>query len=92
MPCPAGVNIPGCFAGYNTIYAIGFIAGMQQFVTGTSPYGKHPAGPGLCINCGKCETHCPQHLPIREHLKAVRRKMEPLWFRAVISGARLFFR
>jgi predicted aldo/keto reductase-like oxidoreductase len=88
MPCPAGVNIPGCFAAYNTTYALGFAAGMQQFFTGTSPFGKHPAGPSLCKDCGKCETHCPQHLPIRQHLKEVKRKLEPWWLRAVTGAAR----
>lgn len=29
-----------------------------------------------CINCGKCEQACPQHLPIREYLKDVADKFE----------------
>ncbi|MDW8104024.1 MAG: 4Fe-4S dicluster domain-containing protein, partial [Armatimonadota bacterium] len=22
-----------------------------------------------CIDCGECEQHCPQHIPIREQLR-----------------------
>ena len=30
----------------------------------------------LCIGCGRCEGSCPQHLPIRELLKDVARRLE----------------
>jgi predicted aldo/keto reductase-like oxidoreductase len=90
MPCPRGVNIPGCFAAYNISYSIGFVAGMQQFVTSTGLTSERSGSPGLCVKCGKCEQHCPQHLPVVKSLGQVRRRMEPLWFRALGRVVRLF--
>ena len=29
-----------------------------------------------CIGCGKCEQHCPQHLPIRKELKHAQKELE----------------
>ncbi len=85
MPCPRGVNIPSCFAAYNTSFSLGFSAGMQQYTTSTGATSIKPSGAGLCVQCGKCETHCPQRLPIRESLKAVRNRMEPWWYRAGVG-------
>ncbi|MDR1971449.1 MAG: aldo/keto reductase [Treponema sp.] len=90
MPCPRGVNIPGCFAAYNASYAIGYVAGMQQFVTSTGLISERSSGPGLCVKCGRCETHCPQHLEIIKSLALVRGKMEPLWIRGIGAAARAF--
>jgi predicted aldo/keto reductase-like oxidoreductase len=90
MPCPVGVNIPGCFSAYNTVHSIGYWTGMQQFMLGTGLTSERSSGPSICIECGKCETHCPQHLPIIKHLKQVRRRMEPLWFRFIGVCARAF--
>jgi predicted aldo/keto reductase-like oxidoreductase len=90
MPCPKGVNIPGCFSAYNASFSIGFIAGMQQFVTSTGVTSEKTGRPGQCVKCGKCEAHCPQHLPIIKSLDLVRKKMEPFWFRGGIAIARKF--
>ncbi|MDR0597091.1 MAG: aldo/keto reductase [Treponema sp.] len=92
MPCPRGINIPGCFAAYNTSFAQGFVTGMQQFITGTAAVGRNPHSPRLCVQCGACEKHCPQHLPIRRALKKVAARMEPLPIRVGLSLARNFFR
>jgi predicted aldo/keto reductase-like oxidoreductase len=81
MPCPKGVNIPGCFASYNASFSIGYVAGMHQFVTSTGLSADKRAGPGLCTACGTCESHCPQGLAVRKNLSLVRKRMEPLWFR-----------
>ncbi|GHT71007.1 aldo/keto reductase [Spirochaetia bacterium] len=90
MPCPKGVNIPGCFAGYNATFSIGYVAGMQQFITSTGVISEKTGSPGHCVKCGKCESHCPQHLPIIKNLEIVRKKMEPFWFRAGIAIGRKF--
>jgi predicted aldo/keto reductase-like oxidoreductase len=91
MPCPRGINIPGCFAAYNTSFAQNFVTGIQQFITSTAAMGKNPHSPRRCTACGKCEDHCPQHLPIRRALKQVAGRMEPLPIRLGLSLARRFF-
>jgi predicted aldo/keto reductase-like oxidoreductase len=90
MPCPRGVNIPGCFSSYNASFSMGYAAGMQQFVTSTGVSADKRAGPGLCVDCGKCESHCPQQLPVRKNLALVRKRMEPLWFRCFAALFRGF--
>jgi predicted aldo/keto reductase-like oxidoreductase len=90
MPCPRGVNIPACFSSYNTSFSIGYVAGMQQFITSTAFTSERSSSPSLCVKCGKCESHCPQHLPIIKNLEMTRRRMEPLWIRIVGVGARAF--
>lgn len=75
MPCPRGVDIPGCFRTYNERYSEGFYTGMKEYFMCTTLRGK-PAYASLCVQCGRCESHCPQHIHIRDELKNVRRVME----------------
>lgn len=89
MPCPAGVNIPMCFSYYNSrhlfsdrtqkIMYLGFTAGTD---------GGKPSYASLCKDCGKCEKHCPQSLPIRQHLKEVSKEMESFYFKPAIATFR----
>ncbi|MDR0315665.1 MAG: aldo/keto reductase, partial [Treponema sp.] len=90
MPCPRGVNISACFSAYNAMYTMGYVAGMQQFITSTALTSERSSSPSLCTKCGKCESHCPQKLPIIKHLAQVRRRMEPFWLRFVGVCARAF--
>ena len=76
MPCPYGVNIPGCLAAYNTSYIMGFGAGLQQYMMNTSIVSAHSSSPLNCTACRKCETRCPQKIPIVESLKLARKRME----------------
>lgn len=89
MPCPKGVNIPGCFAAYNTSYAIGRSAGIQQYFMSTGALTRSGAASN-CIKCGKCEKHCPQSIPIRNSLDDVIKRVEPVWYRAAMKVAGRF--
>jgi len=91
MPCPSGVNIPGCFASYNARVATGLVAGMTRYVTSTGANrpGKG-SGPGNCVKCGACEKECPQHIAIMSELDTVKKVMEPFWFRFVIKIVQKF--
>jgi Predicted oxidoreductases of the aldo/keto reductase family len=86
MPCPQNINIPACFSAYNMSYTVGFLSGIQQYLTSTgstNPNSNH--SPGNCIKCGKCEQHCPQHIQIRDSLDAVTKRMEPFWFNTALK-------
>ncbi|MCL2218167.1 MAG: aldo/keto reductase [Defluviitaleaceae bacterium] len=90
LPCPKGINIPACFSAYNARYAQGLVTGFTLYLTSTAPMTKKPLSPHSCNNCGKCEKHCPQHIPIRKELKKVARKFEPLPIRWVLALVRRF--
>jgi predicted aldo/keto reductase-like oxidoreductase len=90
MPCPKEINIPGCFAAYNSSYAINYKTGIHQYLLSTSALAKEMGNAGKCVACGKCEQHCPQNIPIRDNLKDVARRMEPFWYRAGVSIFRKF--
>lgn len=66
MPCPAGVNIPGCFQAWNTYHVFQNYHNVRwnwEEEIGEEHQAKN------CVACGKCEAVCPQKLPIREDLK-----------------------
>ncbi len=90
-PCPAGVDIPTCFAAYNTRYSISRSQGLIQYYMGTLLSDK-PSYAGLCKKCGRCEKHCPQHLPIRKDLAAVSKQFEGPLFQATKTIMPLFMR
>jgi len=89
MPCPKGVDIPGAFRCYNAMYAENKSSGRWQYFQ-TVAMTKEPAFASQCIGCGKCESHCPQGLPIREKLKEADKALRPPHYRAFIALARKF--
>lgn len=88
MPCPAGVNIPGCFSAYNDKYLLGGKRIRLKYMQTLGTLSKHPAYASLCKECGKCESHCPQNIEIRKQLKTVKKEMEGVFFKPVVTIAR----
>ena len=89
MPCPRGVDIPGIFRCYNAMYSEGKNDARFQFAQ-TVGLTRQPAFATQCVGCGKCESHCPQGIPIREKLKEADKALRPLPFRIGINVARSF--
>ena len=67
MPCPQNINISGTFSAYNTHFTGNKFLGFKEYLRATAFSGSSPAS--QCINCGKCESHCPQAIEIRKELK-----------------------
>ncbi|MBQ9210322.1 MAG: aldo/keto reductase [Clostridia bacterium] len=87
MPCPKGVDIPGIFRCYNTMYIESKFNGRKEFVQ-TVGLTREPSFASQCIGCGKCEKHCPQSIPIREKLKEADQALRPVPYRVAISAFR----
>jgi len=90
MPCPAGVNIPGCFEAYNSSFSFKKSKAFNQYMLNTRALNSKKGTAAGCVGCGKCESHCPQSIPIREKLKDVEKRMEPFWFKIAMPVVRKF--
>lgn len=68
MPCPVGVNIPYNFELLNNVTMYDdLVASKGRYLYLMQPENRAEA----CVECGKCETVCPQNISIREMLKEV---------------------
>lgn len=70
--CPQKIAIPQYFSLYNEdmredLEEKGWTANFTQYEILTGKFGKAKD----CVECGQCESVCPQHLPIMEKLKEV---------------------
>jgi hypothetical protein len=79
LPCPSGVDIPGCFEIYDNVY----LSGNEdecKLMYAAKPGGIIRGGvlgyASQCVQCGKCLEKCPQHLDIPSLLKIITEKFE----------------
>jgi predicted aldo/keto reductase-like oxidoreductase len=70
MPCPQGINIPDIFTimNYHRVYKLTDFAKKSYAEIGKVPWKKYENA-SKCVECGACESKCPQSLPIIKQLK-----------------------
>lgn len=89
MPCPKNVDIPGTFAAYNRYYTDGKRTAFKEYIMCTA-MRKTSTAASNCMECGKCEKHCPQHIEIRKELKNAKKKLENPVYRIVRQFVKWF--
>ena len=91
MPCPRGVDIPGTFNAYNRRYRDGWFQALREYFMCTT-LRQNSAAASQCIGCGKCEAHCPQKLPIRQHLQEAQKVLEDPIYKIASKCAKWFIK
>lgn len=89
MPCPKGIDIPTAFRCYNQMSTESKGSGRFEYLQCLA-YNKDRADIRECVECGKCESHCPQHIEIRQELKNARKALQPFHFDVATKLMRLF--
>ncbi len=72
--CPMKISIPDVFRAVNTMTRYKDVFRPKMFYQGVIGQGSGRAGD--CIECGQCESVCPQHLNIIELLKDASAKLD----------------
>ena len=90
-PCPKGVDIPGTFAAYNRRYSEGKFWSLVDYTICTTLRPNSTAASN-CIECGKCEKHCPQNIEIRKELKNATKSLETPLYKIVRKVVGLFMK
>ncbi|MCH5147011.1 MAG: aldo/keto reductase [Clostridiales bacterium] len=67
--CPKKIAIPDFFTLFNEHKRVNGMSDAPYYYNNV--YGARGGKPSECVQCGKCEKICPQHLQIRNHLKEV---------------------
>lgn len=89
MPCPKGIDIPTAFKCYNQMYTENKGSGRKEYHQ-IIALQKDMSDISNCIECGKCESHCPQHIQIREKLKEAKKELQPWYYQIGVKIIRLF--
>ena len=91
MPCPRNVDIPGTFRCYNRMFTENRFSGLKDYFQSIA-LRNPPAFAHQCNKCGRCEKHCPQHIPIRRELAAAGRALTPFYVRIPLTVARRYLK
>lgn len=74
--CPMDIAIPEYFALYNTLMQFGKERQWINCITYYNNLSKTHSKASECLQCGQCEGHCPQQLPIIDNLELMAQTFE----------------
>ncbi len=92
MPCPYGVDIPGCLSAYNDKYLLGGKNLRLRYMQVFGAMSQKPSNASMCTECGKCLPRCPQQIDIPKELKKVARELEWPLYKPITALARKILR
>jgi len=92
LPCPKGVDIPGCFSCYNNSLMLGRSSGIAKYFQVTGQLTPNRSDASKCNECGVCRSHCPQSIDIPAELKVVKRRLWSAFIIPLMGFARLVLR
>ncbi|MDE6331665.1 MAG: 4Fe-4S dicluster domain-containing protein, partial [Muribaculaceae bacterium] len=88
LPCPYGLDIPGIFRHYNKcvnndnaprdVNDPRYAEARRAYLVGYDREVPRLRQANRCVQCGTCETACPQQLPIMKHLEEINMYTERL--------------
>lgn len=73
QPCPQDVHIPEIFEGYNAAHMFDT---PERFLRSYRFHIEQAHDASRCVQCGTCESACPQHLSIIDWLQTIHREYE----------------
>lgn len=91
MPCPKKVDIPGTFSAYNKRYTDGWFTSLREYFMCTV-MRKDSTAASNCVECGKCEQHCPQNIAIRQELKNAKKVLETPIYKIAKKFVQIFLK
>lgn len=92
IDCPANINIPYAFQSYNNFKMFSKVMALGMYASVVGLSDDQPKWTSTCLDCGKCEKHCPQFIEIRKEFKKVQRTIEHPVLRGVLKVVRPFAR
>ena len=88
MPCPYGINIPGVFRFYDKSVIEGtyvknseqkgYARARRRYLAAYDKAVESVRQADHCISCGKCVSHCPQHIRIPRELSRIDKYIESI--------------
>lgn len=92
VDCPVNIDIPLAFQTLNSYKLYNKKSDIALYAQNVGYHSDKPRWTTTCIDCGKCESHCPQDIEIRKEFLKVQKNIETKPVRYVVKLLRSIMR